>query len=170
MRAGPLLALCLALAACQPGGPGDGGPAEAGSDPPADATPDAPGADASEAQAQAQAGGLPDGQAPAAADAPSDGQDDAADPTGEAPREADIFARARALCEAEGGRFGRAPGATEARICFRTPDDANQPCRTNADCEGPCLARSRTCAPILPLLGCHDVILSSGMRATECIQ
>lgn len=166
MRAALLLALCLALAACQPSASGDGGAVDAVSDPSEGDVPDGPAAGAAEADRPPQQEDADPASAGPEATAEADG--DA--PAEEAPPEPDIFAQARAVCEAEDGRFGRAPGGTEARICFRTPDDANQPCRTNADCEGPCLARSRTCAPILPLLGCHDVILSSGMRATECIQ
>jgi hypothetical protein len=94
-----------------------------------------------------------------------------AEPQPEAPEDTpDVLAPARAACEAEGGIFGRAPGGAEARICFRRPEDANTPCRTGAECEGACLARSRTCAPIIPLLGCNEVILSGGRVATECIQ
>ncbi|WP_199533357.1 hypothetical protein [Rhodovulum sp. 12E13] len=170
MRALALLPLVVALAACQFGAggadEGPGGGTAAGDGP--------------------HAGYVLD-DAPAAADE-TETAEPVPEPEPEAEREAEPipepipepeaepdptdarFAAARAACEKEGGRFGRAPGGGEARICFRTPRDANAPCRTGADCEGACLARSRTCAPILPLLGCHDVILSNGLRATECVQ
>jgi hypothetical protein len=163
----PLLGvLLLALAACQTGG----GTARGTTGDPATG-----------------GGGLPAGyvfdEAPVQGDAPAeDPQTDTAgaaaepepEPLPEPEAEPDPtdarFAAARAACEEEGGRFGRAPGGGEARICFRTPRDANAPCRTGAECEGACLARSRTCAPVVPLMGCHEVILSNGIRATECLQ
>ncbi|MEE4121098.1 MAG: hypothetical protein V2I65_19030 [Paracoccaceae bacterium] len=164
MRALAPLALLLALSACQIGeggaadGPGGGAAGDDG--PPAGyVLDDAPAARDETETAEAE---------------PEPGIEAEAAPIPEPEAEPDPtdarFAAARAACEKEGGRFGRAPGGGEARICFRTPRDANAPCRTGADCEGACLARSRTCAPILPLLGCHDVILSNGLRATECVQ
>jgi len=138
--------------------------------PGADAADGAAGADEGDARRGAAAEPPPERPRSAGArDAPA--TEDGAAPADEAPPpERDVFAAARAACEAEGGTFGRAPGGGEARICFRTPDDANAPCRTGADCAGACLARSRTCAPVVPLMGCHEVILSNGIRATECVQ
>jgi len=79
------------------------------------------------------------------------------------------FAAREAACEARGGSFGRVRPGSDLRLCFMTPRDANQSCTTNADCEGVCLARSRTCAPVVPLLGCNEVILPSGGVATQCV-
>jgi hypothetical protein len=180
MRSLPLLAMVLALAACQIGedgagaGPGSGtaaGDGTAGGDgPPAGyILDDAPAAgdETETAEPVSEPEPVPEPERV------SESQREA-EPIPEPEAEPDPtdarFAAARAACEEEGGRFGRAPGGGEARICFRTPRDANAPCRTGADCEGACLARSRTCAPVLPLLGCNDVILSNGMRATECVQ
>ena len=81
----------------------------------------------------------------------------------------DALAGARAACEAAGGSFGRPPGGGDAQICFRTPGDANASCSRSSDCEGVCLARSRTCAPVIPLLGCNDVLTSTGAEATVCV-
>lgn len=170
MRALPLLALMLALAACQIGeggaGDGPGGGTAGGDGPPAGYVLDDAPAEGDETET-AEAAPEPEPETEAETET-------AAEPISESEAEPDPtdarFAAARAVCEKDGGRFGRAPGGGEARICFRTPRDANEPCRTGADCEGACLARSRTCAPILPLLGCHDVILSNGLRATECVQ
>lgn len=74
----------------------------------------------------------------------------------------------RALCEKSGGRFGPGPGGT-TRVCFRTPKDAYQYCDSGDDCEGLCLARSRTCAPQVPMFGCQEALLENGLRATICL-
>ena len=65
----------------------------------------------------------------------------------------------RTICEARGGSWGSGEDRA-TNICFLTPKDANEPCTQASDCEGQCLARSRTCAPVMPLLGCHDVFMS----------
>jgi len=77
------------------------------------------------------------------------------------------LAAARAACVAAGGTWGR--DRRGAELCFRTPPDANAPCATSADCAGVCLARSRTCAPVVPLLGCNEVITSTGLRTELCV-
>ncbi|WP_068112913.1 hypothetical protein [Tropicimonas marinistellae] len=74
----------------------------------------------------------------------------------------------RAQCESGGGRFGTGPGGA-TRVCYKTPADAGQFCTTGADCEGLCLARSRTCAPEVPMFGCHEAIMENGLRATICL-
>ncbi|SEN68133.1 hypothetical protein SAMN04488011_105239 [Palleronia pelagia] len=73
---------------------------------------------------------------------------------------------AERACTEDGGRWGRA--GESGFICYRTPRDANKSCTRESDCLGACLARSRTCAPITPLLGCHEILTDSGTRATEC--
>lgn len=75
----------------------------------------------------------------------------------------------RAVCEKGGGSFKQMDGSG-VWVCMKTPRDAGQACRTGADCESACLARSMTCAPFKPLLGCHEVITSSGLRVTECVE
>lgn len=72
-------------------------------------------------------------------------------------------------CTRSGGRFA-AQGGGGAFACVRTPRDAGDSCRTGADCEGACLARSMTCAPVVPLFGCHEVVTASALRVTECLQ
>ena len=81
----------------------------------------------------------------------------------------DILAPQRAACEKDGGRWGSVPGR-DAFVCYMITRDANQPCKTERDCEGLCLARSRTCAPQTPFFGCHEVISSSGLRQTICTE
>jgi len=76
--------------------------------------------------------------------------------------------RQRTQCETDGGRWGA--GARSGQlVCYMTPDDANQSCSSSADCESLCLARSRTCAPVTPFFGCHEVLNSRGAKQTLCI-
>lgn len=80
-----------------------------------------------------------------------------------------ILSPQQTACQRDGGRWGRVPGR-DAFVCYQTTSDANQFCSTKRDCEGVCLARSRTCAPQTPLFGCHEVINASGLRQTLCIE
>lgn len=74
----------------------------------------------------------------------------------------------RTSCEAEGGQF---QGGEESGryICYQTTKDANTSCSQASDCEAGCLARSRTCAPIKPMFGCHEFIGSSGLIEEVCL-
>ena len=74
----------------------------------------------------------------------------------------------RARCERKGGRYGDGPNGSMA--CFVTPRDAGKQCRTASDCESACLARSGTCAPVSPLLGCNEIFNEAGIRVTQCVQ
>ena len=74
----------------------------------------------------------------------------------------------RARCAARGGSFGASPGRA-TQVCFITPKDAGKACSKASDCEGQCLARSRTCAPVSPLFGCNEVLLDGGLTATACL-
>ncbi len=80
----------------------------------------------------------------------------------------DLFATQRADCAKEGGRWG-VGGGSSVFVCYLQTPDANKQCRAASDCEGLCLARSRTCAPIKPFLGCHEVLTDTGQRATLCV-
>ena len=73
----------------------------------------------------------------------------------------------RASCEKRGGEYRKA-GTGGTWICLSRLSDAGKSCRTGADCEGACLARSMSCSPVKPLFGCNEVITSSGLRVTEC--
>lgn len=88
------------------------------------------------------------------------------DPTA-LPGTPEFFEEQREICEAKGGRFGNVPGG-KTKLCFITPSDANQGCLQGSDCEGVCLARSRSCAPVIPLYGCNEVLLEGGRPATVC--
>ena len=81
----------------------------------------------------------------------------------------DILAASRIECEADGGRWGPALSGA-VFVCYRTTGDAGQSCSGSEDCETHCLARSRTCAPIEPFYGCHEVLSRGGVPATLCIQ
>ncbi|THD84703.1 hypothetical protein E7811_02920 [Aliigemmobacter aestuarii] len=74
---------------------------------------------------------------------------------------------AQRACERGGGTYSKAKSAF---LCVRPTRDAGKSCRTGRDCDGYCLARSRTCAPIAPLLGCHEIILDNGVRTTQCLE
>lgn len=79
-----------------------------------------------------------------------------------------LVAQERAACIARGGNFSPSgPGGTLA--CILPTSDAGQPCTASEDCEGLCLARSASCAPLTPLFGCHEVLLAGGLRVTQCI-
>ncbi|MEM1065600.1 MAG: hypothetical protein AAGJ74_08880 [Pseudomonadota bacterium] len=71
-------------------------------------------------------------------------------------------------CLAEGGRWG-AGGLSGGMVCYRPTTDGGQSCSQASDCEGVCFARSRTCSPITPLFGCHDVLGALGATAKLCI-
>ncbi len=81
----------------------------------------------------------------------------------------EILAPQRAACERDGGQWGKVPNR-ETFVCYRITRDANRGCSNKRDCEGLCLARSRTCAPQVPLYGCHEVLNASGLRQTLCIE
>ena len=71
-------------------------------------------------------------------------------------------------CERQGGRWGLRAG-NSLYVCYLPMSDANQPCDSADDCDGLCLARSRTCSPIKPFLGCHEVLTEAGLPATLCV-
>lgn len=80
----------------------------------------------------------------------------------------DLLEGPRTECERSGGRWGARAGGV-LFTCYRTTSDANRQCRAASDCESLCLARSRTCAPTEPFLGCHEIITDGGGIATQCI-
>jgi hypothetical protein len=74
----------------------------------------------------------------------------------------------RSACERLGGVF-TSSAAGRPLACVRPTRDAGRQCRTGSDCAGACLARSNTCAPFVPLFGCHEVITPTGGRVVECL-
>ncbi len=133
------LGLGLALAACQPG---DGAP-ELGEG----ATATATGGDALAVDAAALPVLTRDGEVPVIGDSRLDA--------------------VRSACLEQDGRFSAA-SSDRGFICFLTPPDAGKACLKSTDCTAECLARSRSCAPIKPLLGCHEIFTATGAIVTQC--
>ena len=96
-------------------------------------------------------------------------QEDGPNPSNNQNAFPDLLQMQREACEKDGGSWGVA--ATKASfVCYRPTRDANQSCRAASDCEGVCLARSRTCAPVKPFLGCHQVLSNTGVVQTLCLE
>lgn len=70
-------------------------------------------------------------------------------------------------CEKKKGTWSSAGG--KFRICLFNTKDAGKQCTRENQCEGACLARSGTCSPIRPLLGCNEILQDNGARVTLCI-
>lgn len=75
---------------------------------------------------------------------------------------------AEAACTARGGAYSSTPDGG-VKACVRRTGDGGKQCRKATDCQGECLARSRTCAPIDPLLGCNEILQNDGSRVTLCL-
>lgn len=79
------------------------------------------------------------------------------------------FAEAQmAQCEAQGGSFGSSGNG--AMVCFLQTGEGTKSCSSANDCSGACLARSRTCSPITPLIGCNEILTSEGIAVSQCIE
>lgn len=76
-------------------------------------------------------------------------------------------AQDKASCQRSGGEFAGTPG--KAMLCFHTPPDAGRQCNKDTDCTAGCLAKSHTCAPISPLIGCQDLLDDEGRTVTQCV-
>lgn len=74
----------------------------------------------------------------------------------------------KVICEEKGGLWSRV-GNGRAFTCVSATRDANAFCTAASHCEGYCLARSGTCAPFTPLIGCHDVVSKDGGMMTVCL-
>ncbi len=72
------------------------------------------------------------------------------------------------LCEKAKGLWLSA-GDTGANYCASLTRDGGKACHRKGDCQGQCLARSGTCAPITPLYGCNDILEKDGGEVTMCI-
>ncbi len=81
----------------------------------------------------------------------------------------DLFASEKLACERKGGNWALTPGRV-AFTCYEQTRDANKFCATQRDCEGLCLARSRTCSPVKPMFGCHEILNADGVRQTLCVE
>lgn len=76
---------------------------------------------------------------------------------------------AHLACEKLGGFYVVVGDSGPSSCQFRTRDGGKS-CRSSAECEGVCLARSRSCAPVNPLFGCNDVLQDDGRRVSLCIE
>ncbi|WP_374644858.1 hypothetical protein [Tabrizicola sp.] len=172
----PLLALGLSalLAACQL----SPGPGKA----PQDVTPnavtgdaievtalDAAPAEAARAGAQGEAGG---GDAARVQSGTPAAPGSAATPAPQPDLAAEVALPSKSqmqlACERKQGRWIRA-GKGDLHSCVYDTRDGGKQCTRESQCEGVCLARSGTCAPVKPLLGCNEILQDNGARVTLCI-
>lgn len=75
----------------------------------------------------------------------------------------------KAECVLHGGQWARS-GESGSFLCYSVPKDAGKACSKASDCTSACLARSRSCAPVKPLVGCNDILTERGQVATVCIE
>ena len=112
----------------------------------------------------------PDAAAPAGTAAPdptsADPAQTAAPPVAEKP--ARVLGPEELACVKKGGQWAAA-GSAGGMSCLHVMRDAGKSCRKKSDCEGDCLARSNTCAPIAPLFGCNEILQDNGAMVTLCI-
>ncbi|AZB63214.1 hypothetical protein EBL87_05545 [Cereibacter sphaeroides] len=95
---------------------------------------------------------------------PAPGPESAPETTAEPPPA--VVSPSQLACEKAGGSYV----AVKALFtCVKTPPDAGRRCARESDCSGRCLARSQTCAPLDPLLGCNDILDDEGRRITLCL-
>jgi len=69
-------------------------------------------------------------------------------------------------CLAKGGSWAQYQGGY---FCQNITGDGGKPCRSGSDCEGVCLARSQSCAPVKPLMGCNDILTEAGYPMNACV-
>ena len=73
----------------------------------------------------------------------------------------------RKKCEAQGGRF--LPGALSGLVCFLETEDAGKSCSSYFDCQGQCMAETRTCSAVTPMFGCFSMLDEDGKVTEICI-
>lgn len=71
-------------------------------------------------------------------------------------------------CIASGGVWSNEYGK-RTKVCVHYTTDARKMCTRSSQCQGACLARSHSCSPIRPLLGCQEILTDSGLRMTQCV-
>ncbi len=76
---------------------------------------------------------------------------------------------AQISCERKRGVWTRL-GNSRTATCVRITKDSGKRCTRESQCEGRCLARSGTCAPVDPMLGCNEILQDNGVRVTLCIE
>lgn len=79
-----------------------------------------------------------------------------------------VKSAAQMACEKKRGEWrGNGKGGS---LCYYRTRDGGKTCQKSTDCEGYCLARSRSCAPVRPLLGCVAVLTQNGVPAEICLE
>ncbi len=73
----------------------------------------------------------------------------------------------KAECEAKGGSYERA--GMFGHACILQTKDAGKSCNRESDCEGICLAKTRTCSAITPMFGCFSMLDDAGKTVELCI-
>lgn len=71
-------------------------------------------------------------------------------------------------CEKKKGHWSKV-GKGSARACVFQTRDGGKRCTKESQCEGVCLARSGTCAPVKPMYGCNDILQDNGARVSLCL-
>lgn len=89
-------------------------------------------------------------------------------PTERAEEVRPVISAEQATCQRGGGTWAKV-GAL-GRICVKQTGQGAKSCDQKSDCKGECLAQSKTCAPIAPLMGCNEVLDGTGRRMTQCLQ
>jgi hypothetical protein len=79
-----------------------------------------------------------------------------------------MTAAERADCMARGGTVGRG-GMSPAEICIVPTKDGGKSCTRASDCDGHCLAQTKTCSKTEPTFGCFGTLTESGERADLCV-
>ena len=75
----------------------------------------------------------------------------------------------QALCEKSKGQWSPL-GESSGHVCVHVTRDPGKSCHRKSDCQGECLAQSGTCSPIMPLMGCNDILQADGTEVTLCLQ
>ncbi len=76
----------------------------------------------------------------------------------------------RAMSEEELAETCGAQGGTPVRglggwTCAMPEPDAGQTCSNSSQCSGWCLAETRTCSPVRPYFGCHELYENGQIQA-----
>ena len=132
---------------------------DAAAPPPADAAKAAPPPDATRPKPRPE-------QAPAAA--PPSAPAEAAPLVG-APVVPEVKkSAAQIACEKKKGVWAKVGAG--AHGCVTYTRDGGKACDRAQQCDSACLARSGTCAPYKPLVGCNDILDDQGRRMTQCLE
>lgn len=99
---------------------------------------------------------------------PEAGAPPAKEPPAEEPASSEPKSAMQLACEKSRGTWRDTMGRG-VKSCVFTTRDGGKSCRKESDCDGACLARSGTCAPIKPLFGCNDILQADGRQVTLCI-